>query len=75
MNKFQSYFAHGTKNLGKTDILKMSIKLTDDKPVVYRPYRLAHSERKVVREIVNDLLKNKIIRESDSPYASPILLV
>ncbi|KAJ8917010.1 hypothetical protein NQ315_012927 [Exocentrus adspersus] len=39
----------------------MSIHLTDDKPVVYHPYRLSHSERQNVKKIVDDLLENKII--------------
>lgn len=33
------------------------------------------SEKAAAREIVADLLKNKIIRESSSPFASPIILV
>ncbi|XP_064211658.1 uncharacterized protein LOC103313554 isoform X2 [Tribolium castaneum] len=43
--------------------------------IVYRPYRLSHHERRIVRDIVNDLLGSGVIRESDSPYSSPILLV
>lgn len=53
----------------------MKIGLLDDKPVVYRPYRLSFSERGQVREIVNELLENDIICESNSNYASPILMV
>lgn len=36
---------------------------------------LAASERKVVRGIVSDLLENKIMQESESAFANPILLV
>jgi len=75
LNEFQGCFTQSTKGIGKTDVLKMKINLSDDSPVVYRPYRLSHSEQKVVRDIVNDLVENNIVRESDSPYASPILLV
>ncbi|CAH2094076.1 unnamed protein product [Euphydryas editha] len=53
----------------------MKIDLLDDSPVVYRPYRLSYSERNQVREIVNELLQNDIIQESNSNYASPILMV
>ena len=38
------------------------------------PTRLAASERAAVREIVENLLDNEKIRESASPYASPVLL-
>ncbi|KAJ3653992.1 hypothetical protein Zmor_013208 [Zophobas morio] len=75
INEFSDCFASTTKHLGKTDVLKMSIHLQDDNPVVYRPYRLSHYERQVVRDIVKDLLENEIIQESDSPYSSPIVLV
>ncbi|WP_219823723.1 hypothetical protein, partial [Enterobacter cloacae complex sp. 2DZ2F20B] len=75
INEFSDCFASTTKHLGKTDVLKMSIHLQDDNPVVYRPYRLSHNERQVVRDIVKDLLENEIIQESDSPYSSPIVLV
>lgn len=36
---------------------------------------MSKSEQNIVKNIVDDLLQNKIIRESDSQYASPILLV
>lgn len=54
---------------------EMHIKLNNDTPVVYRPYKLSHQEKLTVREIVRDLLDKKIIRESQSEYASPIILV
>lgn len=75
VNEFRCCFADNTKELGKTDVIKMSIHLSDNTPVVYRPYRLSYNERKVVKGMIDDLLENKIVRESDSPYSSPILLV
>jgi hypothetical protein len=53
----------------------MHIRLNDDVPVTYRPYRLAYSERTMVRDIVQDFLDNGIVRESESPYSSPVPLV
>lgn len=54
---------------------KMTITLKDSTPVVYRPRRLAYQERIQVANIISELLKDKIIRESHSEYASPIVLV
>jgi hypothetical protein len=68
-------FAVNTKELGDANVKDMQITLQDDIPVSYRPYRLAYSERNVVRGIVQDLLNNGIIRDSESPYSSPILIV
>lgn len=53
----------------------MSIKLNSSTTVTYRPYRLSYPEILKVREIIRELLEKKIIRESESEYASPILLV
>ncbi|KAL0852151.1 hypothetical protein ABMA28_000388 [Loxostege sticticalis] len=36
---------------------------------------MSESEKLATREIVDELLKNDIIQESNSPYASPVLLV
>lgn len=47
----------------------------DAKPVCYRPYRLSLKEREIVRDKVDDLLNAGIVRESDSSFASPVVLV
>lgn len=39
------------------------------------PRRLSFREKQEVSDIIRDLLSKKIIRPSDSPYASPIVLV
>jgi hypothetical protein len=75
INEFRDCFALDTRELGKPNVTDMHIRLHDDVPVTYRPYRLAYSERKIVRDIVQDLMDNGIVRESESPYSSPILLV
>jgi hypothetical protein len=75
INEFRDCFAVNTKELGDAHVKDMQIRLPDDIPVSYRPYRLAYAECSVVRGIVQDLLSNGIIRESESPYSSPILLV
>ncbi|XP_064210819.1 uncharacterized protein LOC135265341 [Tribolium castaneum] len=68
-------FSANNEDLGLTQLGSMSINLTTDIPVYYRPYRLSHSERAVVRQKVQSLLDGDVIRESNSNYASPILLV
>lgn len=68
-------FALNLSELGKTDLTEMVIKLKDDIPVVYNPYRMSIKEKDQLSIIIEDLLKNGIIRESSSSYASPVLLV
>lgn len=75
LNEFRECFAENMTELGKTSIAEMRIDLHDDEPVTFRPYRITYPERAAVRGIVEDLLENGIIQNSQSPYASPILLV
>lgn len=53
----------------------MHIELEDSRAVVYRPYRMSYPERILIRNMVKKILDSGIIRESSSPYASPIVLV
>lgn len=74
VNEFKENFIIGTA-LSTVTTGKMHIELTSDTPICYRPYRLSIDEKLKVREITRDLLEKGIIRESESPYASPIILV
>lgn len=68
-------FAFSTAELGRTTLTEMHIKLKDETPVTYRPYRLSYPEREKVKNMIEDLCTNGIIRESESEYASPIIIV
>lgn len=73
--EYSGCFSSSTSDLGCTDKIEMKINLNSDNPVCYRPYRLSLPEKAIVRDKINDLLENNIIRESSSPYCSPIVLV
>lgn len=76
IREFDDCVASSIQDLGKTDATAMSISCTSEMPVVYRPFRLAGPEKSALREIVADkriVLINGIIRESSSPYASPVI--
>ncbi|KAL0869533.1 hypothetical protein ABMA27_005803 [Loxostege sticticalis] len=75
LNQYRSCFSFSLGELGKTDTVEMSIKLKDDTPVVFRPYRLSVHERSQVRDMVQDLIRHGIVRPSTSSYSSPIVLV
>ncbi|CAK1597383.1 unnamed protein product [Parnassius mnemosyne] len=75
LNKYEHLFIRGyPKTRVNTGMLEIRLK-NPDKYVERRPYRLSPVEREKVRTIVNELLKHSIIRESKSPYSSPIILV
>ena len=49
--------------------------ITNGKPPCVRPRKLNPKMLKIVKETINKMLEEKIIRPSNSPYASPVHLV
>ena len=64
-----------TEAPGTTDLVQHHIKLTSDEPVRSRPYPVPYSMRESLRKDITDMIKMRIIRESSSPYASPVVVV
>lgn len=75
LNEYRDCFAQVIEELGCAKSAEMHIQLKDDKPFSYKPYRMARAEQDTVKEIIDELLANDIIRDSDSNYCSPVLLV
>ncbi|XP_026064099.1 uncharacterized protein LOC113047063 [Carassius auratus] len=73
--KFQSVFSCHDGDVGCTNLISHDIPLLDSVPVRQRYRRIPPSEYEVVKSHINQLLEASIIRESCSPYASPIVLV
>jgi hypothetical protein len=45
------------------------------KPPNIRPYRMSPNEKNTIETIITQMLKNKEIQPSDSPFSSPVILV
>ena len=60
---------------GKTNICEHDIKLTSNEPFRRKQYTVPHALQETIREEVDHMLKMDIIEPSDSPYASPIVLI
>ena len=60
---------------GRTNLVCHNIPTGDAPPVRLPPYRLAHKSQEVLREEIQNLLNQGIIRPSTSPLAAPIVLV
>ena len=54
---------------------EMIINLKHEQPISFRPRRLSFSDKEKLRAILDELIEKCIIRPSNSPYASPIVLV
>lgn len=75
LTKYSKYFIDGVPTRRVTTG-QLKIDLIDPHKVVQRhPYRLSPTEKEVVKDKVQSLLDAGVIRESSSPFASPILLV
>lgn len=68
-------FAFSNEQLGRSTVVQVDIKTSDEEPVRCHPYRTSPVQREVIDEQVREMLKLGVIRESTSPYAAPVVLV
>lgn len=61
--------------LGRTSLAEMEIELERNDPVVYQPYKVPYAKRNVLTSIIEELLDCGVIKESQSNFASPVILV
>jgi hypothetical protein len=73
LNEFKGMATTGNKIPTSITIGEFKIKLTSDKEIKYRPYRLllSASERDTLKNIIQDLINNSIIQPSHHPM--PVL--
>ena len=75
INDNDDLFAKHDYDIGRTDYLKARIKLNDETPIRKKPYPVPLALREAVDKQIKDLVENGIIRESNSPWAFPIIVV
>ena len=64
-----------TKIPRKASVIEHKIDLTDDRPIWCKPYPLPYAKRDEIREEIKNMMDTGIVRESSSPYASPLVVV
>ncbi|KAL1448543.1 hypothetical protein WDU94_003597, partial [Cyamophila willieti] len=60
---------------GNAKVEPARILLEDDIPVARPPYRTAHKERELIESHVDKMIAAGVIRESQSAYSAPVVLV
>jgi hypothetical protein len=68
-------FAKDLDDLGCCEIDKFHIRVTDPKPIFIPAYRKSYKEREIIKLEVEKMFKAGIIRKSNSPWNSPIILI
>ena len=71
--KWKCVFSQNSQDLGRTDLVTHTIKLTDDTPVKQRHRRIPPAMFKEVKQHLADMVKSGVIRESCSPWNSPLV--
>ena len=75
LTKYSCLFAMDTMDLGKTDLVKHHIELTNYTPIKDRYRRIPPQQYEEVRKHLKEMLDIGAIRRSNSPWASPVVLV
>ena len=75
LKEFHMLFPKDGEILSHVSNIKHKINTTDDIPIYSRQYRYPYAYKKEIDNQVEDLLKKDIIRESYSPWSSPIWIV
>ena len=68
-------FSQDESDLGYTDAVFHRIRTHDDKPVTQPYRRIPPNQLQEVQQHIRGLIEKKVITESYSPYAAPIVLV
>ena len=75
ITKYDGSFALNSKELGSTNLVKHVINTRDNPPVRQPVHCTPFALRNKVDEMVQEMLAQGVIQPSQSPWASPIVLV
>ncbi|GBL74845.1 hypothetical protein AVEN_243693-1 [Araneus ventricosus] len=74
IENFDSVFSKDKYDVGALRVEPQRIVLNSDLPVSLRPYRTSPVEEQEIKSQVEKLLQAGLIKESNSPYSSPVTL-
>ena len=75
IEKYSFLFAMNSLDLGRTDLVKHHIQLDNYTPIKDRYRRIPPHQYEEVRKHLKEMLDIGAIRRSNSPWASPVVLV
>ena len=75
ISKYSGQFYLSGDHLGCTNAIKHRVALTDEIPIYKKGYRHPPIHKEVINKEIKELLENRSITPSDSPYNSPMWVV
>ncbi|UYV83328.1 hypothetical protein LAZ67_23000576, partial [Cordylochernes scorpioides] len=72
LERYEDLFSSG---LGRSNLAKHRIDTEGAKPIKHKPYRVSAKEREIIKEQIDEMLRDGIIRPSSSPWSFPVILV
>lgn len=75
IDRFRHLFTGEDNPIRQTHVTEHVIDTGDSRPIHQHPYRHSPFERKLIEKQVEEMLRDGIIRESRSPWSSPVVLV
>jgi hypothetical protein len=75
IQKYEENFSKDNNDLGYYNKTEFNIDTKNEKPIKTKPYRVAYAQQPEVDGMIDEMLVNNIIKKSNSPWASPLVIV
>ena len=75
LNKFRNNISLPGETPGRTKVLKHTIKLDTEQPLYTPQYRVPVIHQAPLDDVIKEMLNDEVIRVSQSPYNSPLIVV
>ena len=75
IEKYKEICAISSTKLGKTNVVKHRINTGDHEPIAQKQFRADKKRRTIIKEEVDKMLKDGIIKKSEGPWSSPVVIV
>ena len=72
---YTDVFANSQDELGRTNVSQHHIHTADAQPIPQATRQMPASQREEMQALLQDMQKHDVFRLSNSPWASPIVLV
>ena len=75
LEQYSDAFAKDATQIGTTPLIEIDIDTGDNPPIAKRPYTIASKHYDFVKEEINKLLNAGVIKEGNSRWSAPIVVV